>query len=113
MKKTIFSLLVILAAATGTAFAGTPIPSDGTSIGAQGFKTSNNVTLIVASEPGTSLDPGGFSAASRHGSGNRNFAVNHAEPKIFWNDAAALADTDVTCTASDTYTPDVSSWNSL
>ena len=115
MKKTILSLLVILAAAAGTAFAAETLPTEGTSIGSQGFKTSNKVTIIVSSVAGTSTNPGGFSAASYHDSGNRNFAVNSVEPKIFWKDKvdnAGVAESEVDASASP-MTPAISGWNSL
>jgi hypothetical protein len=116
MKKHLFNAIVILVAASGTALAtGQLIPSTGTSIGSQGFKPSNNVSIYVASLTGTSLDPGGFSVVSFHASGNRNFATNSAEPKIFWQDkgTTALGASDVSVTNSTTFTPAVSGWNSL
>jgi hypothetical protein len=119
MKKHLLNAIVILVAAAGTAFAaGAEIPADGTSIGSQAFRPSNNVHLIVASLPGTSLAIGGFSTASFHSSGNREFATNSAESKIYWRDSPAthIATGDVTVTAGTppTFTPAYTSgWSSL
>ena len=120
MKKTILGLFLVMSAAAGTAFAGgQEIPADGTSIGTQAFRPSNSVHLFVNSLPGTSLAIGGFSCASYHSSGNREFATNSSQSKIYWRDSPAthIAATDVTVTAGSpdpTFAPAYTSgWNSL
>ncbi len=122
MKKTITGLSVIMIAAAGTAFAGTAtqIPLAGTSIGTQSFRPSNSVQLFVASAAGTSLVVGGYSVSSFHSSGNREFASNNGESKIYWRDTPttghiAVGDVGVdTSTNPPTYTPTYTSgWNSL
>ncbi len=121
MKKTIVGLFLVMIAAAGTAFAQDAqlIDAAGTSLGTQAYRPSNNVSVFVASMPGTSLNIGGYSVGTVHANGNREFASNSQESKIYWRDkvsGTALGTSSVTVTAGTppTFLPVFTSgWNSL
>ena len=117
MRKHMFGVLLLLASLTvaSVSFASTVMPLDGTSIGVQSFRPSNNVNVTVASAPGDLANVGGYSVTGNHTSGDRDFATNSESSKIYWQNKSGTAVT-VTVTPAPgkpTLVPDLSGWTSM
>ena len=101
MKKEILKAFLIMAvvAAASTAYASTTITSSGSTIGAQSFKPSNNVTIAAVSTSSA------WSAQSTHISGDRVFGASYDDPKMYWTTGTSLSVSSETSTWGN--------WNSL
>jgi len=86
MKKEILKAFLIIAvvAAGSSAFGSAAITSAGTSLGTQTFKTSNAVTLDVASSSSS------WAATDSHASGDRAFGASFNDTKIYWTTGTTL-----------------------
>lgn len=102
MKKEILKAFLILAvvAAASTAYASVTITSVGSTIGAQSFKPSNNVTITVYATSAA------WAANSLHTSGDRTFGASYDDPKMYWTSG-------VTSAPVTGATESFSNWNSL
>ena len=101
MKKEILKAFLIMAVVTAAsaAYAATDITSAGSTIGAQSFKPSNNVTVRC------SANTSAWAANSTHSNGDRTFGASYDDPKIYWTSGTTLNVSNPT----DTF----SSWTSL
>jgi hypothetical protein len=101
MKKEILKAFLIMAvvAAASTAYAAVTITSIGSTIGAQSFKPSNNVSIVC------NASSSAWSANSTHTSGDRTFGASYDDPKMYWTTGTTIS------TFSDTST--WGGWNSL
>ena len=117
MRKHMFKVLLLLAslAAASVSFAATPMPLDGTSIGVQSFRPSNNVNILVSSTPGDLSNVGGYAVAGNHTSGDRDFATNSESSKIYWQNKTGTVVTPsaVAAPGKPTLLPDLSGWTSM
>lgn len=94
MKKEILKAFLILGAvsAANSAYASIDITSVGTTIGAQSYKPSNNVTVQVAASTSA------WSAQSTHSNGDRTFGASYDDPKIYWTTGTSLTVSSETST---------------
>jgi hypothetical protein len=103
MKKEILKafLTIAVVSAASSAYAQVDITSVGSTIGAQSFKPSNNVTVRCVSIASA------YAAQSNHSNGDRIFGVSFDDPKIYWKNGTAVETFDQASTWG------ITGWSSL
>jgi hypothetical protein len=97
------SLMCALLVAASTAYASVSITGS-TVMGGGTFAPSKNVTINVASDP-----TGGYTAMSFHSQGDKFFATNNSDTKMYWKQKGSD-----TTTAPANYSTTISTgWTSL